>query len=593
MASKYTKNFLFKFLGDTKSLEKAAQRAERSLGGMDGQVSRSDKALAGLKRGAGLLGGVLATGALAKGLTSAVNRAEEMDSKYAITRQIIEETGGAANLSAIQIENMAREMSQTTGLDKAVATEAANVLLTFKELRDVAGEGNDVFSRAHDITADMATVFGGSAVDASKQLGKALNDPIGGVSALSRVGVQFTDQQKEQIRTLVESGDVLSAQKLILDELESQVGGTAEASADATAQMKAGFAELSEAIGAELLPLIQDLTPHIVNFTNAAADAFGNLGLGVQHIDRMGSAVADFFTLGAAEAWTEADEALYKFTQTAGYAVEQLQAGREAGQVAGEWMIHLAKEGALTADTMARIAETTGVADETLVDVRHSIEDMSAELGLNEEQLAAVLDVTDDLAHKVARDAVAAEEDFAESARETAGALMAQTDATDDAADATSNFRAEMNSLTDPVRAAERAVTDYETALEEANEDGIVTKDEALEISGAFGDMHAALSEISPENLIALRDQMVDSGAVTKAEADKIIQNLRAIDRTEVSPEYSGFEDLVGRLEQLTGRPIQIDMAGLRVATSAEIEQAVNRAIYAGIRNGQFALIPL
>ena len=47
-------------------------------------------------------------------------------------------------------------------------------------------------------------------------VGKALNDPLKGLTALSRIGVQFTAQQQEQIKAMVEVGDVAGAQKIIL-----------------------------------------------------------------------------------------------------------------------------------------------------------------------------------------------------------------------------------------------------------------------------------------------------------------------------------------------------------------------------------------
>jgi len=91
-----------------------------------------------------------------------------------------------------------------------------------------------------------------------------LNDPILGVTALSRVGVQFNDQQKEQIRLMQESGNVLGAQKIILKELDDQVGGTAKGSADATAIMARSFDEVTESIGKGLMPAVQELTPVMV-----------------------------------------------------------------------------------------------------------------------------------------------------------------------------------------------------------------------------------------------------------------------------------------------------------------------------------------
>jgi len=92
---------------------------------------------------------------------------------------------------------------------------------------------------------------------ANIQLGKALNDPIAGISALTRVGVQFTDQQKDQIKTLVESGDVLGAQKIILGEVEKQFDGSAEAQATASAKMSVAWGNLQEKVGEKLLPVFE------------------------------------------------------------------------------------------------------------------------------------------------------------------------------------------------------------------------------------------------------------------------------------------------------------------------------------------------
>ena len=59
--------------------------------------------------------------------------------------------------------------------------DAASVLATF---RSVSG---DTFKRAIGYAQDMATVFGGDVTTAAKQLGKALQDPEVGITALNRV----------------------------------------------------------------------------------------------------------------------------------------------------------------------------------------------------------------------------------------------------------------------------------------------------------------------------------------------------------------------------------------------------------------------
>jgi hypothetical protein len=75
----------------------------------------------------------------------------------------------------------------------------------------------------------MSVVLGGDASSAALQLGKALNDPIQGISALGRAGVQFNAEQQRTIKSMVDMGDIAGAQGVILGELERQMGGVAEA----------------------------------------------------------------------------------------------------------------------------------------------------------------------------------------------------------------------------------------------------------------------------------------------------------------------------------------------------------------------------
>jgi phage-related protein len=106
---------------------------------------------------------------------------------------------------------------------------------------------------------DMAAAGFGEAESNAVQLGKALNDPIKGITALTRSGITFTAQEKKLIKTLVESGKTLEAQDMILAAIEKQVGGTAEATANASDKMRVGFKLVSEQIGIALLPIFEEL----------------------------------------------------------------------------------------------------------------------------------------------------------------------------------------------------------------------------------------------------------------------------------------------------------------------------------------------
>jgi hypothetical protein len=122
-----------------------------------------------------------------------------------------------------------------------------------------------VFDRATKAAFDMAAVLKTDARGSAVQLGKALENPIKGVTALAKAGTTFTDQQKEQIRTLVESNNLLAAQELILTEVESQYGGAAEAAALGSERMKLAFGQIQDALGAALSPAFQSFTEYFIN----------------------------------------------------------------------------------------------------------------------------------------------------------------------------------------------------------------------------------------------------------------------------------------------------------------------------------------
>ncbi len=158
----------------------------------------------------------------------------------------------------------------TVAVDAEVIKATQAKLLTFKELANTADETGGAFDRATMAALDLAAAGFGSAESNATALGKALNDPIKGITALTRSGVTFTKQEKENIKVMVESGKTLQAQELILKAIETQVGGTAEATAKSSDKMKLAFENIYEQVGEALLPVfdefvavIADLTPQI------------------------------------------------------------------------------------------------------------------------------------------------------------------------------------------------------------------------------------------------------------------------------------------------------------------------------------------
>lgn len=236
-------------------------KATAGIESIDGTLGRLTKGLAGVGTA---VAGAFAVGAVASFGVEAAKAADEAAKVSRATDAIVKATGQAAGVTSQQVADLAGSLSAMSGVDDELIQSGANILLTFKNVKR-AGDGlDDVFGRANTAALDLAAAGFGDVEGNAKMLGKALNDPVAGLSALSRAGVTFTAQQEEQIRVLTASGDVLGAQKIILAEVEAQVGGTAAATASSMDKFSVAFGNAQEAIGAALLPLIDELLPVVI-----------------------------------------------------------------------------------------------------------------------------------------------------------------------------------------------------------------------------------------------------------------------------------------------------------------------------------------
>ena len=223
------------FGANTKELDKALDGATKRLRDTAGRMNDLGKTLS-----IGLTAPIAAFGAVAT--KNAVDSAKAI----AQVEAAVKSTGGAAGKSVSELEAMADGLQRVSLFDddEILKNVTAN-MLTFTNIT-----GKE-FDRAQQATLDLSTRLGTDLTSATVQVGKALNDPIKGVTALGRAGVQFTAQQKEQITAMQEAGDIAGAQNIILGELEKQFGGAAKAAADVDpyTQLSKEIGNLSEDFG--------------------------------------------------------------------------------------------------------------------------------------------------------------------------------------------------------------------------------------------------------------------------------------------------------------------------------------------------------
>jgi len=253
---------------------KGLRQAEGALKGFGKQVGK-------LALAVGAAFSVRAIGNFAKESILAAEAAStakaRLDAVAAATGVFGDETAKVTD----RLAEFAKTQEMRLAVDDKVIQGVQAQLLSFKQLSGSADEAGGAFDRATASAFDMAAAGFGSAESNALALGKALEDPIKGITALSRTGTVFTDEQKEQIRVLQESGDLIGAQELILGELESQYGGVAAATADASDKLQLSFDNIKETAGAALLPvfaeLVEGLQPVLEVLGEELAQAFTDL----------------------------------------------------------------------------------------------------------------------------------------------------------------------------------------------------------------------------------------------------------------------------------------------------------------------------
>lgn len=205
--------------------------------------------------------------------TAGVAGFREQEKAIAQVEAGLKSTGNAVGFTSEKLQTMASDLqSKTLFGDEVILKDATAQLLTFTNITD------ENFARTQEAALDLATRLDGDLKGASIQLGKALNDPVANLSALSKSGIQFSEDQKAVIKSMTETGDLAGAQTLILDELNKQYGGSAKAAAEADGgftQLSNTFGDIQEEIGGIIVTALRPLLKFLKNLFERFQDLSG------------------------------------------------------------------------------------------------------------------------------------------------------------------------------------------------------------------------------------------------------------------------------------------------------------------------------
>jgi len=241
------KNLSVKLSLNDKQFQSSLKKSTRSLKKFGASMQRTGQSLS-----RNLTLPIVALGALA---------VKSFDAQAKAVAQVeagLKSTGEAAGFTSDELQKMAADLQTKTIFgDEEILKDATAQLLTFT---NIAGQQ---FARTQVAALNLSTRLDGDLKSASIQLGKALNDPIANLSALSRSGIQFSQEQKDVIKSLAETNRLAEAQTIILNELDKQYGGAAEAAAQAGLgpfqQLSNQLGDVSEQLGAIIVEGIEPL----------------------------------------------------------------------------------------------------------------------------------------------------------------------------------------------------------------------------------------------------------------------------------------------------------------------------------------------
>jgi Ni/Co efflux regulator RcnB len=255
---------------DTDS-QKSMSNVKSHVGEMHEKMKGMMGGMKGLILGATGLGSIFGGFELAKESLEVFDKREESLAKL---ESALQSTGHAAGLTAEELEKMASVQSGKELFSKSAIIDAQSMLLTFTQIK------GKVFDEAMPAILNFATRFKMELPEAANMVGKALNDPLKGMTRLQRQGVVFSAQQKEQIKNFMAVGNIAAAQGVIIHELGTEFGGLSEAMAKTDAgklkMATKSIEEMKVGIGKLLSEGLSKLAPAITGIGDLFHKAFGH-----------------------------------------------------------------------------------------------------------------------------------------------------------------------------------------------------------------------------------------------------------------------------------------------------------------------------
>lgn len=246
----------------------------QQLGDATQHAKQLESNLGGVQSMAGKIASTLGIGfAVFEGISfvkKGVEKFKELEEVTAKVEANLRSTGEKAGVSMEMIEGFSKNLSGKIQASRVEILDMSSQLLTFPAIT------KDVFQSSMGLVADIAKQTGHGLSETAIMYGKALNDPTDGLQKMMRYGVMFTEQEKAKITTLQASGDLIGAQKFMMQAIAtSGYAGVAEAmfNSDPIAKFNKMMGGAQVAIGEIAVDALKKIMPYLETFAGGLKSA--------------------------------------------------------------------------------------------------------------------------------------------------------------------------------------------------------------------------------------------------------------------------------------------------------------------------------
>lgn len=170
-----------------------------------------------------LVGGLFAGVTVGSVFSALITETRDASNEVAQLRAVLASTGQQAGFTEQQLLKMANGMADATTHSAGEIVKAQTRLLSY------TGIVGKQFPQALQMAIDQSARLGENIEQSAETIGKALDKPSQGVTALTKQGFKFTEQQKQQMKVMEATGRTAEAQQIVLDAMAESYAGAAAA----------------------------------------------------------------------------------------------------------------------------------------------------------------------------------------------------------------------------------------------------------------------------------------------------------------------------------------------------------------------------